>query len=100
MAATVAAFLVSYPEFAKAPTPMLEARLAEIELVTADTWGTRRDLAVYLQLADALANSPSGRDAQLSSPNEPSTYRRRYVALSKALACASSIRLGTVDLDY
>lgn len=98
MTVTVASFQVAYPEFAKANSATLEARLAEVELVTSDAWGEKRDLAVSLQLADALACSPSGRDAQLSDPNSPTTYRRRYWALCKALGFANPIRLGTTEL--
>lgn len=96
MATTTTAFLVRYPEFAKANAAMLTAALADAELMTSDAFGDKRDLAVYLQLADALATGPSGRDAQLSTPNEPSTYRRQYDRLARALACGNSTRLGTV----
>lgn len=94
MTVSVASFQLAYPEFAKANATMLAARLAEVELVTSDSWGTKRDVAVMLQLADALATGPSGRDAQLTDPGQPTTYRRRYWNLCKALGFAHELRLG------
>jgi hypothetical protein len=95
---SVASFKAAYPAFAKTDATMLAARLAEVELVTSDSWGTVRDLAVSLQLADALTTDPMGRDAQATDQGE-TAYRRRYNALARALACGNSLRLGTVDLS-
>lgn len=98
MTVTVASFQESFPEFAKANSAMLTARLAQIELVTGDGWAEGvRDLVVMLQLADALAVSPSGRDAQLSEPGKTTTYRLQLWGLVKAAGFAASERLGTVD---
>ncbi len=95
MAVSVASFKAAYPAFRLTDETMLAARLAEVEACTSDLWAEKRDLAVCLQLADALTNDPMGRDAQVTD-NQETAYRRRFVQLSRALACGNSIRLGTV----
>ncbi len=98
MAVTSASFVESFPEFRFAAAAQLTARLAQIELTTGDCWaGEARDLIVMLQLADALAISPSGRDAQLSEPGQATTYRKQLWGLVKAKGFANAdLRLGTV----
>lgn len=100
MAVTTTSFKEAFPEFAKAGTPMLEARLAHAEqLVSTDAYGDRRDQVVMLTLADLLATSPSGRDAQLEASQQPgpTTYRRQLWRLQQAMGCAASARLGTTE---
>jgi hypothetical protein len=99
VATSVAAFFVAFPEFKKLPTAQAEAQLAFIEATTHDGWGsaTKRDYAVYLSLADALATSPAGRDAQLIAADaKTSTYRLKLWSLMKAHACLHPDRLGTL----
>jgi hypothetical protein len=101
MTATVAAFIVAYPEFSKAPTAMLTAQLAFAEATVSDTWvAAQRDFVVYLTLADTLACSPWGRDAQLIAADaKTSTYRLRLWGLMKGHACLNENRLGTLPAD-
>lgn len=98
MAVTVASFLVAFPEFQKAGTPMLEAQLALVELEVSDSFGDSRDLAVMLKLADALALSPWGRDARLVPKGVDnafsSTYGVRFRAMCEANGVSAS-RLGS-----
>jgi hypothetical protein len=85
MTATTADFIVAFPEFSKAPTAMLTAQLAFAEATVSDSWAeARRDFIVYLTLADTLACSPWGRDAQLIAADaKTSTYRLRLWGLMK-----------------
>ena len=101
MAVTVESFQVAFPEFAKSNPAMLAARLAHAEaIVSADGWGLKRDLVVQLTLADLLATSPMGRDAQLDANGQPmaTTYRKQLWELMKGLRYANSTLFGTIDL--
>jgi hypothetical protein len=93
MAASTASFLLAYPEFANAGTPLLTAALAEAELLVSDSFGTQRDSVVYLTMADALARSPSGRDAKLAD-DEKTVYQHTLDRLKSANAVTAS-RLGS-----
>lgn len=100
MTVSVASFKVAFPEFLKAGDPMLAAQLALVELEVSDSFGDSRDLAVMLKLADALAQSPWGRDARMVPKGVEnafsSTYGLRFRAMAEANAVSSS-RLGSVD---
>lgn len=98
MAVSVASFLICFPEFTKAGSTMLAAQLPLVELEVSDSFGTSRDLAVMLKLADALALSPWGRDARMVPKGVDnaytSTYGVRLMNLAQANAVSAS-RLGT-----
>lgn len=96
MAVTVSAFLVQFPEFQNAGTDLLAATLAEIEHQVSDSFGTQRDRAVMLRLADRLANSPWGRDARrLADGSVPSsTYSTEFNELMNANGVTAT-RLGS-----
>ena len=98
MTVSVAAFKICFGEFAKAGDAMLAAQLALVELEVSDSFGTSRDLAVMLKLADALALSPWGRDARMVPKGVDnaytSTYGVRLMNLAQANAVSAS-RLGS-----
>lgn len=98
MAVTVASFKVSFPEFAFAGDDMLAAQLAHVEATTGDGYDTeaKRDYVVMLTLADAIAVSPMGRDANLLAEGaKSSTYRLKLWGLMKGNACLHESRWGT-----
>lgn len=94
MAVSTASFLLAYPEFVGAGTSLLTAQLAQAELLVSDAFGTQRDLVVMLVLADALARSPSGRDAKLDGPGDVTVYQHTLDRLKTANALSAS-RLGS-----
>jgi hypothetical protein len=62
MAVTAASFIVTYPEFADAPTVLIEAKLAEAVLMCPDrVWGDLADQGVGLYTAQFLYDSPFAR---------------------------------------
>lgn len=106
MTVSVSSFLDAYPEFAKAGTTLLTAQLAQAELEVSDSWADRRDTVVMLTLADALANSPWGRDARMVTVDKAgrvstSTYGARLDDMRRAHGIRGS-RLGSppVTLYY
>lgn len=95
MAVDVSSFVIAFPEFSKAGTPMLEAQLAMAELEVSDLFEDQRDHAVMLRLADNLALSPWGRDARLVPAGATtSTYGVLFQRLAEANAVRAS-RLGS-----
>lgn len=100
MAVSVASFLVCFPEFLKAGDPMLEAQLALVELEVSDSFGDSRDLAVMLKLADALAQSPWGRDARMVPKGVDNAFSSTYGVRLRAMAEANGVsadRMGSTD---
>lgn len=91
MTVSVASFLVAFPEFLKAGTPMLTAQLALIELEVSDSFGDSRDLAVMLKLADTLALSPWGRDARMVPKGVENAFSSTYGMRFRAMAEANGI---------
>lgn len=92
--ATVPGFLERYGEFTNAGTSALAAALVDAEALTSDSFGEQRDIAVYLTMADALARSPSGRDAKLDGPGDVTVYQHTLDRLKVANAVTAS-RLGS-----
>lgn len=90
MAVTVASFLLSYPEFTRAPEVIdLESQLAKAVLkVDAEVWGDKTDEGVELTLAHMLALSPFGQNAKLLSKTGESTYGVQLQSLKEQVACA------------
>src|SRR5688572_19568087 len=97
MATSTAGFLAAYPEFSNAGTTLLTAQLAFAEAVVSDSFGDQRDFVVYLTLADRLATSPSGRDARMTTDEQPrSTYSVELERL-KAANAVRALRMGVDD---
>jgi hypothetical protein len=92
--ATVEGFLVEYPEFTPLHAedePLVTAVLARAERRIGSAWPEEvRDDIVYLQMADTLARTPMGRNANLSAPGEPTTYSQDLKCRKKAFACGRS----------
>lgn len=85
---TNADFLVRHPEFVTAATASITSALADAERNVSDSWDTRRDEVVALTAAHALAVSPAGRHARLSTDKGGSIYWTRLAQLKIAHACA------------
>jgi hypothetical protein len=98
MTVSVNSFLAAYPEFQNAGDTLLTAQLALAEVVvSSDSFGAQRDLAVMLTLADRLATSPSGRDARMTTEDRPaSTYSVELERL-KAANAVRALRMGVDD---
>lgn len=78
MAVNVAAFKVSFPEFAKAGDTLLEAHLAQAALeVDAGLWGVWADNGVMLTAAHSLAMSPFGMNARMVAKDGSTTYGKK-----------------------
>ncbi len=89
-------FLEQFPEFVSAGTALIDATLAAVLAQVSDSFGDQYERAVYLRLADRLANSPWGRDARrLADGTVPtSTYSTEFNELANANAVSAS-RLGS-----
>ena len=95
MPASVEVFLAAFPEFLKAGEPMIAAHMALAAFEVSDSFGSSRDLALYLRLADMLALSPFGRNARLVSDKATtSTYGVRFQAMAEANGISPS-RMGS-----
>jgi hypothetical protein len=92
--ATVAGFLVEYPEFEPLHAEddaLVTAVLARAERRIGSAWPEEvRDDIVYLQCADTLSRTPMGRNANLSKQGEPTTYSDDLKDRKKAFACGRS----------
>jgi len=100
MAVTRDSFVEAFPEFAKANTAMVVARLAMVELEVSDSFGDSRDYAVMLKLADALALSPWGRDQRMVPKGVDNAFSSTYgVALQRMQEAnaVSASRLGSPE---
>ena len=93
---TRAGFLVQFPSFTNAGTTLLDATLAAVLFQVSDSFGDQYERAVYLRMADRLANAPEGRDARrLTDGSVPtSTYSTEFNELANANAVSAS-RLGS-----
>jgi hypothetical protein len=67
MAVTRASLLIEHPEWANAPTDLVDAKLATAQnLLDSDVLGDLYDYAVVLKTCQLLASSPYARDMKLS----------------------------------
>lgn len=64
MAASVAGLIARFPEFDVDQDDRLAIVLASVELRIGEEWGTLRDEVIYLETADTLSSSTSGRNAR------------------------------------
>lgn len=88
-----ATFLGRFPEFATAPTTpvdLIVTKLADAELSTSDSWGTRRNDALSLLTAHLLALSPYGVNAQMVRKDGSTTYGDRLQEMREIHGCARS----------
>ena len=83
-------FETAYPEFADGEFPaMIDAALVAAEARVSDTFvGALRDQIVALECAHALAITPFGRNAKLSSAAGESTYGTQAKRIRTAHVCA------------
>ena len=96
MAVTVSSFKIAYPSFVNAGDTLLTAQLAQVELEVSDGFAEQRDAVVMLLLADRLSSMPEGRDARMTTDEQPtSTYRKRYDELCAAYA-VNALRFGVL----
>lgn len=102
MAVTVASFKARFREFRLADETMCEAALAGVEATTSiDAYPSEaaRDEVVLFTLADALAMSPFGRDAQMLLKGEHgesvTAYGKRLAQLREGNACLHPNRWGS-----
>lgn len=88
MAVTRSSLLVEHPEWANAPTDIVDAKLATAQnLLSSDVLGDLYDYAVVLKTCQLLAVSPFARDMELSMSDGTTIYDR---ALSDILIPAGS----------
>lgn len=77
MAVTRTSLLVEHPEWANAPTALVDAKLATAKaLLDSDVLDTLYDPAVVLKTCQLLAVSPFARDMKLSSDDGTTIYDR------------------------
>lgn len=85
--ATAAALKVSYPEFVRTDTALIDAKLAEAALSCDPlVWGSRTDEAIMLTAAHLLAISPWGQQAKLSARDGSSVYQKRLEDITPQVA--------------
>lgn len=101
MAVSVASFKVAFPSFAYAGDMLIAAQLANAEAITGDGYNgeAKRDLAVMLATAHALALEPMGRDAGLVDKRGETTYSAQLRELKRGNACLHTSRMGTLDYE-
>lgn len=102
MAVTVSSFKTRFREFLLADADMCAAALAGVEAtVSTDAWPSEaaRDEVVMLTLAESLALSPFGRDAQMTIKGEhgetATSYGVRLAQLRAGNACLHGFRWGS-----
>lgn len=77
MAVTRTSFLAEQPEWANAPTDLVDAKLATAQnLLDSDVLGDLYDYAVVLKTCQLLAVSPFARDMERSSNDGTTIYDR------------------------
>jgi len=77
MAVTRTSLLAEHPEWANAPTDLVDAKLATAQnLLDSDVLGDLYDYAVVLKTCQLLAISPYARDMQLSASDGTTIYDR------------------------
>ncbi len=82
MAATVAGFLVMFPEFeatyTQRPQLLAETLTYAAQHVSAVRWGARYERGVYLKLAHMIALSPYGESARLVKSKADTVYSTQF----------------------
>lgn len=75
MAVTRTSLLVEHPEWANAPSALVDAKLATAQgLLDSDVLGDLYDYAVVLKACQLLATSPFARDMKLSKDDGTTIY--------------------------
>jgi hypothetical protein len=74
---TAAEFKAIYPEFATAADALVNAKIAEADLQTSDSFGTRRDSVLALLTSHLLAISPYGVNAKMVNKDGGTVYGER-----------------------
>lgn len=79
MATSLAGFRVGFPEFDRAPDPLVNAKMADaIARIDREVWGEQADSGTYNLTAHLLAISPFGMMAKLNTGPGTSTYGETY----------------------
>jgi hypothetical protein len=86
---TVEHIIEEFPEFARASSDLVRAKLADADVLTsADYPAGLRDMRVKYLTAELLVLSPSGEFARLDPSKEPdgarSIYERRRIDIDRA----------------
>lgn len=72
--ASLASFVIQFPEFANTDGTLVQAHLDAAALeVPSRIWGAKMDQGIYYLAAHKLASSPFGNDARLTVPSSPNT---------------------------
>ncbi len=78
----LAHFLIAFPEFGEADTPLVQAKLDEAAReIDASVWLTRADDGQGYLAAHLLAMSPMGNAAKLVTKDASTTYETHYKRL-------------------
>jgi len=86
LAVTYATFLVRFPEFAQAPQTLVEASLADAELmVDRDVYGAKADMAVGFYAAHLVATNPLGEMARLDKKSDRTTYLVHFERVRRSI---------------
>lgn len=92
MAIDPTAFIVNYPEFTNAPSPLIANELANAYLqCPSDLWGSYIDIGAQLRAAQALALSPFGRGMALSNDEGKTVYDSRLEMLEMTVAAGGRL---------
>jgi len=82
-----AAFLVSFPEFAKASPELVDAKLAEAaRRIAPDVWKEKTDDGIGYLAAHLLAVSPFGQQARLVAKDGGTVYEETYKQIKREVA--------------
>jgi hypothetical protein len=86
-------FLVEFPEFADAPTALIDAKLqAATYHVSQAIWGARYQQGVFVKAAHLLSMSPSGEKMRIAKGSKETLYSAMFDEL---LACLPARTLVT-----
>jgi len=84
VAVTVASFKSAFPEFADAPTGLVQAKLTDsAQLCPLVPWGALQDQGVSYYTAQALALSPFARKMALADKDGVTIYDDRLTLLKR-----------------
>jgi len=80
-------FLARFPEFEEASRTLVEAKIAEADLLHDDAvWGAQADLGRGYKTAELLALSPWGQNARMVNKDGSTTYGTVWEELQSRVA--------------
>jgi hypothetical protein len=92
MAVNAASLVVRYPEFTSTPTTLVDASIADAELmIDRAYYRGKADMAVTAYAAHLIAINPLGEMARLDKKGEKTTYWLHYENIKRSLGAGCRV---------